>query len=71
MLHWIRAAQQDPARAAKALQCPQCGAHYELESDNPWLLRLLDNINQSLSIGGKVVSIAGFTGIVMSVGFGK
>lgn len=71
LLHWIRAAQQDPARAGKALQCPQCGSKYELESDNPWILRFLDHVNDTLSLCGKIVSIAGFTGIVMSVGFGE
>lgn len=70
LLHWIRAAQQDPSRAKNALKCPQCGAIYELESDNPFVLKLLDNVNASLSLVGKVVSIAGLTAVIISFGFG-
>ncbi|KZT03308.1 uncharacterized protein LAESUDRAFT_814789 [Laetiporus sulphureus 93-53] len=70
LLQWIKAAQQDPARARNALKCPQCGATYELESDNPFILRLLDHVNASLSVAGKVVSAAGLAGIIVSFGFG-
>ncbi|PCH43083.1 hypothetical protein WOLCODRAFT_90148 [Wolfiporia cocos MD-104 SS10] len=70
LLQWIKSAQQDPSRARNALKCPQCGAAYELESDNPFILRLLDNVNTSLSIVGKLVSAAGLAGVVVSVGFG-
>lgn len=57
LLHWIKAAQQNPDRAANALKCPQCGAHYELDSYNPRPLRLLDAINRGLSRVGKIVTI--------------
>ncbi|CCM05904.1 uncharacterized protein FIBRA_08142 [Fibroporia radiculosa] len=70
LLQWIKAAQQDASRAKNALKCPQCGSSYELESDNPFILRLLDNVNTSLSIVGKIVSAAGLVGIVISFGFG-
>ncbi|GBE87176.1 hypothetical protein BKA93DRAFT_486963 [Sparassis latifolia] len=70
LLHWIQAAQQDPHRAANALKCPQCGATYDMESNNPFILRLLDHISGSLSLAGKVISFAGMTGIVVSFGMG-
>ncbi|KAH9943758.1 hypothetical protein B0H21DRAFT_877662 [Amylocystis lapponica] len=70
LLHWITAAQQDPSRAGNALKCPQCGAKYELESDNPFVLKMLDNLNAGMSFGGKVFMFAGFGGIVVSIGFG-
>ncbi|KAH9921122.1 uncharacterized protein B0H18DRAFT_1086208 [Fomitopsis serialis] len=67
-----KAAQQDPARARNALKCPQCGASYELESDNPHprVLRILDHTNALMSIGGKVVMIGGLATVVVSFGFG-
>ncbi|TFY62254.1 hypothetical protein EVJ58_g3979 [Rhodofomes roseus] len=72
LLQWIKAAQQDPARARNALKCPQCGASYELESDNPHprILRILDRSNALLSIAGKVVMIGGLATVFVSFGFG-
>ncbi|KAF9815657.1 hypothetical protein IEO21_04447 [Rhodonia placenta] len=70
LLQWIQAAQQDPSKAGNALKCPQCGTRYELESHNPFVLRLLDNVNKSISIVGKFVSVAGIVGIGVSFGFG-
>jgi len=72
LLQWIKAAQQDPARARNALKCPQCGASYELESDNPHprILRILDHTNALMSIAGKVVMIGGLATVVVSFGFG-
>ncbi|KZT68088.1 hypothetical protein DAEQUDRAFT_728363 [Daedalea quercina L-15889] len=72
LLQWIKAAQDDPTRALNALKCPQCGASYQLESDNPHpkILRLLDNANALLSIAGKVFVIGGLATVVVSFGFG-
>ena len=72
LLQWIKAAQDDPARAPNALKCPQCGASYELESDNPHpkLLRILDTAYGALSIAGKVFVFGGVATVVVSFGFG-
>ncbi|KAI0052404.1 hypothetical protein FA95DRAFT_1592683 [Auriscalpium vulgare] len=58
LLDWITAAQQTPERAANALKCPQCSAVYEIISDNPLALRLLDRWNRLLSRVGKVVTVS-------------
>ncbi|KAI0632917.1 hypothetical protein C8Q77DRAFT_1120476 [Trametes polyzona] len=65
LLQWIKSSQQDPARANKALKCPQCGATYELESDNPLLLRILNALNGALSA---TATIVGFTCGIASFG---
>ncbi|KAH9893983.1 hypothetical protein C8Q73DRAFT_759979 [Cubamyces lactineus] len=69
LLQWIQSAQQDASRASKALKCPQCGAQYELESDNPLILRVLNTLNGVLSSIGKVGTFVGFFGLTASVGF--
>lgn len=71
LLSWIQSAQQDPSRSGNALKCPQCGAIYEIESDNPLALRILNHFNSSLSVVGRVVSGAGLICIVGSLGFGQ
>ncbi|KAI0712751.1 hypothetical protein C8T65DRAFT_807179 [Cerioporus squamosus] len=69
LLQWIKAAQQDPAKANNALKCPQCGATYELESENPRILRLLNAFNGALSAAGKVVTVMGVVSLATSFGF--
>ncbi|KAI0830210.1 hypothetical protein BC628DRAFT_1356923 [Trametes gibbosa] len=69
LLQWIKSAQQDSARERNALKCPQCGAQYELESDNPLLLRLLNAVNGVLSAVGKTATVVGFVSTAMSFGF--
>ncbi|KAI0326290.1 hypothetical protein GY45DRAFT_1310686 [Cubamyces sp. BRFM 1775] len=69
LLQWIQSSQQDPSRVSKALKCAQCGAQYELESDNPLALRVLNALNGVLSSIGKVGTFVGFFGLVTSVGF--
>lgn len=71
LLQWIQTSQQDQARAANALKCPQCGARYELESENPWILRILDAGNRALSVVGKLVTVSTFSAIVWAVGTGE
>ncbi|KAI0369237.1 hypothetical protein BV20DRAFT_368630 [Pilatotrama ljubarskyi] len=68
LLQWVKSAQQDPNRVQNALKCPQCGAQYELESDNPLLLRVLNAINGLLSTAGKVATVAGCLAVVGSFG---
>ncbi|GJE92950.1 hypothetical protein PsYK624_091090 [Phanerochaete sordida] len=70
LLNWVSSAQQDTARAKNALKCPQCGAQYEIESENPFVLRLLNHFSSSVSIAGKIVTVFGLTGVVVSCGFG-
>lgn len=69
LLQWIKSAQQDPRRTGNALKCPQCGAKYELESDNPKILRVLNAVNGALSAVGKVAAVMGFVALTCSVGF--
>ncbi|OSC99983.1 hypothetical protein PYCCODRAFT_1394132 [Trametes coccinea BRFM310] len=76
LLQWVKSAQQDPSLRAKALKCPQCGAQYELESDNPLPLRVLNTLNDFLSRVGQatmifgVVSILGTTIYAVSTSYG-
>ncbi|EGO28675.1 hypothetical protein SERLADRAFT_366371 [Serpula lacrymans var. lacrymans S7.9] len=70
LLQWIQTSQQNRSRAPNALKCPQCGSAYELESDNPWILRLLDSGNKALSLMGRMVTVASVTSIVVSFGAG-
>jgi hypothetical protein len=71
LLHWIQTSQQDSSRSANALKCPQCGATYELESDNPFVLRFLDAGNKGLSLVGKMVTVASVSAVVASFGTGE
>jgi hypothetical protein len=59
LLKWIRTAQSDPGRAGNAMKCPQCGATYELESNNPFILRLLGTGNGILQRLGNLFLIFG------------
>ncbi|EKM52705.1 uncharacterized protein PHACADRAFT_261299 [Phanerochaete carnosa HHB-10118-sp] len=70
LLNWIRSAQQDASRSPNALKCPQCGARYEIRSENPFPLRLLNHINTSISLAGRAVTVFGFATVVVSCGFG-
>ncbi|KAL4253757.1 hypothetical protein ABKN59_002979 [Abortiporus biennis] len=70
LLTWIQSAQSDSSRAPNALKCPQCGAVYELESENPLPLRILNSLNAVLSASGRVVSIAGLVTVGVSFGLG-
>lgn len=70
LLSWIQSAQQDSKRSLNALKCPQCGAAYELESDNPLALRILNSFNGALQLSGKGVTVAGTACLLLSLGFG-
>ena len=71
LLQWLRAAEQDPGRAANAMKCPQCGVAYELESENPLLLRIMDSINSGLTTVGRAFFWAGGGMVVFSCLFGE
>ncbi|KAI0073179.1 hypothetical protein K474DRAFT_1603781 [Panus rudis PR-1116 ss-1] len=70
LLNWIQSSQQDASRAPNALKCPQCGTEYEIESENPRLLRLMNKLNSLLSGTGKLFTVAGMTCVVTACGFG-
>ncbi|KAI0692320.1 hypothetical protein BC835DRAFT_1407056 [Cytidiella melzeri] len=70
LLNWIQSSQEEPARKDKALKCPQCSATYELESNNPRILKLLNNLNGTVTLAGKVVFACSIAGAVAACGFG-
>ncbi|EPQ55892.1 hypothetical protein GLOTRDRAFT_76123 [Gloeophyllum trabeum ATCC 11539] len=70
LLEWIKTAQQNPARAENALKCPQCGAEYELESNNPPLLRLMEAVNKLLTMGGRIVMAVNLSTVLVAFGSG-
>ncbi|KAL4077767.1 hypothetical protein J3A83DRAFT_4216284 [Scleroderma citrinum] len=70
LLQWIQSSQQNRSRAPNALKCPQCGSLYQLESNNPPLLRLLNSANKGLSAMGKIVTVASLTVVVVTLGTG-
>ncbi|KLO17725.1 hypothetical protein SCHPADRAFT_994068 [Schizopora paradoxa] len=62
LLEWIKTSEVSRDRTpANFLKCPQCGSRYEVESKNPFVLRLMD-------LGSMFVTIAGHTATVMTVG---
>ncbi|KAH9920890.1 uncharacterized protein BXZ73DRAFT_52026 [Epithele typhae] len=69
LLNWIKAAQADPDRSKNALKCPQCSTTYELESDNPRALRILNAANVALSQLGQVATVCAGVTLVASFGF--
>ncbi|KAI0270515.1 hypothetical protein BC834DRAFT_922489 [Gloeopeniophorella convolvens] len=70
LLHWIKTQQQDHGRARNALKCPQCGDRYEIVSENPPALQILDFVNRALSRFGRVVTACCFGTLVLSCGAG-
>ncbi|KAI0092285.1 hypothetical protein BDY19DRAFT_991005 [Irpex rosettiformis] len=70
LLNWIQSSLEEPSRKNKALKCPQCGATYVLESDNPALLKILNNLNASVTLAGKVVFACGIAGGVAACASG-
>jgi hypothetical protein len=71
LLHWIQTSQQDRSRAANALKCPQCSAMYELESENPFILRFLEAGNRTLSFMGKLVTVASVATVAATFASGR
>ncbi|KAF8889093.1 hypothetical protein BD779DRAFT_1521910 [Infundibulicybe gibba] len=68
LLRWVEAAQASPTRAANALKCPQCGEQYDMESENPLLLRLLSRGHALLKKCGRFIFIGGLVGGVAVIG---
>ncbi|CDO76764.1 hypothetical protein BN946_scf185028.g15 [Trametes cinnabarina] len=69
LLQWIKSAQQSSSLNKNALKCPQCGVRYELESDNPLVLRALNALNTLLSNAGQAATIVGCVSLTVSFGF--
>jgi len=68
LLHWIQSSQENQTRVEKAFKCPQCGVDYEIESDNPPMLRLLNKLNKFLTRTGKVATVVGMGTTVFTFG---
>lgn len=66
LLEWIKSAQESRDRSKNALKCPQCGSGYVLESNNPLTLRVLNAVNNAISRAGTVITVASFSGIVLT-----
>lgn len=70
LLKWIQTSQGDASRAPNALKCPQCGAHYELESDRPVILHILGAGNKVLQRAGRFFMLLSAVGTVVVFGSG-
>ena len=68
LLHWIQSSQENQTRVEKAFKCPQCGADYEIESDNPIGLRFLNKLNKILTSTGKVATLVGMGTTIFTFG---
>jgi len=68
LLHWIQSSQETQTRVDKAFKCPQCGADYEIESDNPPALRFLNKLNKFLTNTGKAATVVGMGTTVFTFG---
>ncbi|KAF6750306.1 hypothetical protein DFP72DRAFT_910711 [Ephemerocybe angulata] len=68
LLKWIQTAQATEGRAQNAMKCPQCGAAYELESKNPFILRLINVGNNILQSSGGMFTLFGTATVIGVVG---
>ena len=68
LLHWIQSSQENQTRVQKAFKCPQCGADYEIESDNPPMLRFLNRLNKIMTSTGKFATVVGMGTTVFTFG---
>jgi len=66
LLAWVKESQAQPSRRDTALNCPQCGTHYSIESDNPFLLRVLNRFDNLTSRAGTYVSLGIVAGVAVS-----
>jgi len=68
LLKWIQTSQAHEGRAPNALKCPQCGAAYELTSDNPLILRLFRLGDQVLRKAGSLLVVFGSASVIGLIG---
>lgn len=72
LLDWIKAAEANPDKSmASVLKCPQCGSKYGLDSKNPLILRLMDNVNEAITIGAHGATVLALGSVVASIGAGE
>ncbi|TEB33797.1 hypothetical protein FA13DRAFT_1685867 [Coprinellus micaceus] len=68
LLKWIQSAQASQGRAPNALKCPQCGVNYELESNNPPVLRLMEVGNKMIQKAGSLFIVFGAATVAGVIG---
>ncbi|KAJ6560694.1 hypothetical protein B0H10DRAFT_1053984 [Mycena sp. CBHHK59/15] len=66
LLEWIKASE-GTGREASARQCPQCKTQYEVESNNPTVLRVLRAVDKNLARVDFAFYLAGFYFVVRAV----
>ena len=76
LLKWIKTSEVQKG-INEAAKCPQCGSRYQLERDNPFILRLLDFGNQQIQsaaygfawfgIGASAVSVTSCESLSLSL----
>ncbi|KDR78314.1 hypothetical protein GALMADRAFT_245429 [Galerina marginata CBS 339.88] len=68
LLKWIQSSQGNASRAPNALKCPQCATQYEIESDDPLILRGLALGNKFLQKLGRYCTVMGVAAGIGVVG---
>ena len=68
LLKWIQSAQASQGRAPNALKCPQCGMNYELESNNPLVLRVMEVGNKMIQKAGSLFIVFGTATVAGVIG---
>ncbi|PPQ79300.1 hypothetical protein CVT25_002577 [Psilocybe cyanescens] len=68
LLKWIQSSQSNASRAPNALKCPQCGTQYEMDSDEPLVLKFLSYGNKLLQRCGRWFTVFGAAAAVGIVG---
>ncbi|TFK72383.1 hypothetical protein BDN72DRAFT_894884 [Pluteus cervinus] len=70
LLQWIQSAERDASRAPNALKCPQCSSQYQMQSKNPFVLRLMKKLNGTGLWMGRWFLLGSAAGIIVVVGSG-
>ncbi|KAH8112084.1 hypothetical protein DFH11DRAFT_1728903 [Phellopilus nigrolimitatus] len=71
LLEWIRTSENNPEKlASNILKCPQCGERYVMESNNPFVLKVMDNLNAVLTLCGHGASFLTLGSSVVAIGAG-
>ncbi|KAJ6463500.1 hypothetical protein C8R45DRAFT_521685 [Mycena sanguinolenta] len=66
LLEWIKSSE-GTGRESSARQCPQCKTHYEVESNNPIVLKFLRTIDKTLARADIGFYLAGLYFVVRAV----
>lgn len=71
LLEWIRTAEQNPRKKEdQVLKCPQCGAQYEMVSEQTSMLRFMERGNRVLSISGRLVTVCTIGSVAVAIASG-